>query len=253
MNTIFGLCLTLILGLCVLLGVFIVKLLKNSDKFLQFSISLGITVMVLLSLFELIPEALDNVTSKLSVLTGSFIVLIFVFLGIIVLRLLDYFIPDHETTENKTSANSNLYHIGIMSSIAILIHNIIEGMAVYATTISSYSMGILVSIGVGIHNIAMGIVIYSTLSKTKKSRIEKAIMLGLVIISTFVGGLLVVINEQMVNNVLALGILLSITTGMLIYIVIFELLPKFIESKNTTAKVFGILMGIITMTISFLI
>ena len=254
MNIILGLGLTLILGICVLVGALIVKLVKNSDSFLEFSISLGITVMVLLSLFELMPETLENINSNFNFGISVIIVIFAIVFGITTLRILDSYIPDHEIIdENKKSLNSNLFHIGIMSSIAIMIHNVIEGMAVYATFMSSMSLGVLVSIGVGIHNIAMGIVISSTLSKSSKSRIEKVTMLGLVTVSTLAGGILVVLNQSMVDNTLILGLLLSLTIGMLIYIVMFELLPRFLEFKNKNTKILGILLGMITMLVSFLI
>ena len=55
-----------------------------------------------------------------------------------------------------------------MSSVAIILHNIIEGMAVYSMAAESLNVGVMIAFGVGLHNIPMGMIIYSTLVKEKR-------------------------------------------------------------------------------------
>ena len=138
-------------------------------------------------------------------------------------------------------------HIGIVSSLAIILHNIIEGMAVYSMTIESVKLGLLVALGVGLHNIPMGMVIYSTLEKEKKNK--KIILLSLVVLSTFIGGLLMLLISNLLNE-FVMGILICITLGMLLYIIIFELIPHILHSKNKLLSIIGIVIGVLVILIS---
>ena len=98
----------------------------------------------------------------------------------LILKILDRFVPEHDS--------NNLSHIGIVSSIAIIIHNIIEGMAIYNTVISDLNTCILLSLGVGLHNIPLGMAISSTTYKDNK---KSTILVVLIALSTFIGGLLI--------------------------------------------------------------
>ena len=151
----------------------------------------------------------------------------------IVLKLLDKFVPEHDNEHSLSHecTEENLMHIGIVSSLAIILHNIIEGMAVYSMTIESVKLGLLVALGVGLHNIPMGMVIYSTLEKEKKNK--KIILLSLVVLSTFIGGLLMLLISNLLNE-FVMGILICITLGMLLYIIIFELYPHHIRHHTGT-------------------
>ena len=147
----------------------------------------------------------------------------------------------------------HLHHIGIVSSIALLLHNLIEGMAVFGTAITSVPLGLMVGLGVGLHNIPMGMVIASTFYKSS-GNVKKTVGISFFIsISTFVGGILMFFLNDLLVNDLVLGILLSITLGMIIYIVLFELLEQIIHTKNKKETMIGIFLGIFILVLSVLI
>ena len=149
------------------------------------------------------------------------------------------------TLENE---KDNLIHIGVVSSIAIIIHNVIEGMAVYNTVNSSLDLGILLSLGVGLHNIPLGMAISSTFYTSLKNKNKTNLIIILISLSTFLGGLIMSIFN--VTNEFIISILLSITIGMLIYINIIELLPRLIKYKNKKMVLISTLIGIILLFIS---
>ena len=211
-----GLLITLILGLFILIGVLLVKIPKNTKLIENLSISVALGCMISL---------------------------------VLILKLLDIFIPehDHEHGLSHECTEENLLHIGIVSTIAIVLHNIIEGMAVYSITTESVKVGILMALGVGLHNIPMGMVIYSTLKKEDKKK--RILMILLSTISTFIGGLLMALISSLISD-FVIGILLCLTLGMIIYIVFFELLPHVLHSKNKILSIIGILIGILIIVIS---
>lgn len=251
MENMVGLFLTLIVGLFILIGSIIVFITKNNDNIVNFSISMAFGVMISLIIIELLPEAWELIKENNSFGKTCFLIISFSLLGIILLKVLDYLIPhhNHEHSEDK----ENLFHIGLISSIALIMHNIIEGIAVFSSVNSSLSLGLLISLGVGLHNIPIGMVITSTIYKANKSIKETMWVILIISMSTFVGGLILYFNRNLLINNTILGIFLSLTLGMLTYIAIFELLPHIIENKNKKQSIIGILVGIILMFVSLII
>lgn len=243
-----GLIITLILGLFIFVGVLVVKITKNSKIVEQLSIAIALGTMTSLVMTELIPEVFETFKTD-SIINTVLIILILTILGVVILKLLDKFVPehDHEHGLSHDCTNENVIHIGIVSSIAIILHNIIEGMAVYSMTIESSKLGILVALGVGLHNIPMGMIIYSTLEKERNSK--KITLLTLAMLSTFFGGVLMSLISSLLNE-FVIGILICITLGMLIYIIIFELIPHLLHSKNKVLSIVGIVIGIAIILIS---
>ena len=241
-----GLLITFILGIFILIGVFVIKLSKNSKVVEQLSIAIALGTMLSLVILELIPEVFEIFESK------KYMILIFVLIGIAILKILDKFIPehDHEHGLSHDCTEDNLIHIGVVSSVAIILHNIIEGMAVYSMTIESLKLGMLVSLGVGLHNIPMGMIIYSTLkNENKKKRI---ILLTLTVLSTFIGGILMMFISSLLSEIV-IGALICITLGMILYIIIFELIPHLLHSKNKALSIIGVVIGFLVLIISSLI
>lgn len=244
---IIGLTATLVLGIFIIFGAFIIHVFKNKDKFLLVSLGMAFGVMMMLIFIELLPEVYEIFTSKWSVLETILIIVALSLVGLFLLKFLDRFIPDHDDEDEE----DHLIHIGIVSSIAIIIHNIIEGMAVYNTITTSLSLGIILSIGVGLHNIPLGMIISSTFYKSIKNKKKCNILIIAISLSTFIGGLIMALFNF--TNELVIGILLSITIGMLIYINIIEILPKLLKSKDKKTVLISTIVGIIVLFISHLI
>ena len=244
MNVI-GLVLTLVLGLFIIIGAFLMHIFENKERFLVISLSMAFGVMVSLIFLELLPESFEIFNEKYSSIISIAMILIFSIIGFLILKILDKFIPDHEDDDE-----ANLIHIGIVSSIAIILHNIIEGMAIYNTFNTSINLGILLSIGVGLHNIPLGMVLSSTFYKSLSNKKKSNVIIFLISTSTFVGGLIMCIFNNVFKNEFIIGLLLSITVGMLVYINIIEILPKLIKSKDKKMIITSIIVGILILFVS---
>ncbi len=236
-----GLLTTLLLGIFIIIGALIAFLVKKKQKVVDFSIGLAFGVIVSLIFSDLLPEIIDNLGLKY-----LYVFIICTFIGYIALRLLDNFIPDHEE-EKMTSKElkNNLVHIGIVTSLAIVLHNIIEGMAVYSAILTDTSLGLAITLGIGFHNIPLGIVIAGAFYQSNQSTSKTSLSILLVSLSTFVGGIIMFFLNLNTINSLVLGILLSITLGMLFFIVISELLPRIRLTKDKKTTYLGVVLGII--------
>lgn len=254
MTEIYALLLTLLLGIFIVIGSLLVFLTKNNDNFIEFSLSLAFIVMLCLGIFDLLPEMTEMIGEYYNLYITIGIMVVSIFLGILILKILDNFVPhhhDHDCHHTKKEHIDNLFHIGIISSIALVIHNIIEGMALYSTSLLTPKTGIMMFLGIGLHNIPLGMVITSSIYKGRKKMKDVIITNIILFVSAFIGGLMMYLFN--VENELILGILLSITFGMIIYITLFELLGRIIKAKNKQSILIGLLTGVLLFGLTFII
>lgn len=242
-----GLFITFLLGIFILAGAVIAKSVKDAKFIEQLSISIAFGTMLALGILEILPEALENLEGS-----SRAVLPVCVVLGVLILKILDHFIPEHDHAHglHHDCSEGNVIHIGVVSSIAVILHNVIEGMAVYSVGQESVRVGALVALGVGLHNIPMGMVIYSTLQKMKRT--PKLILLFLTVISTFIGGLLMMLLWGNISGYV-IGILMSLALGMLVYIVFLELLPHLLHSRKKQLSAAGALAGIVLILISLML
>ena len=241
-----GLLTTLVLGIFIIIGALIAFLIKKKERVVDFSIGLAFGVIVMLILRELIPELIEHLGLK-----HIYIFIIFTTLGFFILKWLDNFIPDHDDEHmNHHERKENLIHIGVMTSVALVLHNIIEGMAVYSTIITDSHLGFAMMLGIGFHNIPLGMVIASAFHQSSENMSKTILGLLAISLSTFVGGLIMFFLSITTINPIVLGILLSITLGMLLFITINELIPRIKATKNKKTSIIGIAIGLILVIIA---
>ena len=253
-----SLLLTLFVGLFILIGSLCGITYKNNKRLTDFSISMAFGVIIFLIIFSLIPETFEVLNEEVGTIRTILAMVILCLIGIISLKILDMFIPHHEHEshhnhihKNNKCHNEHLHHIGLISSIAIIIHNVIEGMTLYLVSSNNLLSGLLLCLGIGLHNIPMGLVITSTLISSNYTK-EKTLKLSLVVsISTFIGGLIMFLLGGV--NTMIEGILLGLTIGMLIYILVFELYEQICNIKDKKISKFGICLGSLLIILSIII
>ncbi len=247
-NAKLGLLTTLLLGLFILIGALIAFLIKRKERVVDFSLGLAFSVIVMLIITDMLPEIIEQLGTKY-----IYLFIIFTVIGFGLLKLLDHFIPDHDDDGKMSSAiekKENLVHIGIITSCALVLHNIIEGMAVYSSVITNASLGLSVAVGIGFHNIPLGMVVAGTFHQSKESLSKTILSIVAVSLSTFVGGLILFFLNLTTISPIILGILLSITLGMLLFISMSELFPRIHASKNKKTTCIGITIGVLIQLIA---
>ena len=238
--------LTLIVGVFFFIGMIIPKFIKNKDKLVLFATGLTFLVMFDLILFDLIPE-INEIYEPLENTKYILLIVIFVALGILSLKLLDFFIPEHihhhkEGETNLKEHNNHLYHIGFITAISLIIHNILEGITIYISGVNDFKVGILMAITVGLHNLPLGMEIAVNMNSQPEKRISNILIAIILIFSSCIGSLFFLLLN-MEFNLLLEGILLSITLGMIIYITFWELLPEVREHSRTKEIKMGLIVG----------
>ncbi len=239
-----GLITSLISGVSFVIGFIITKLMKQKEKFVIFAISLSFPIMLSLIFLDLLPECILAFDS-FGFFKRTLVIAMGTLIGIFLLKLLDLFIPHHHHSKNHKEHTSHLFHIGLVTAIALFLHNLIEGIAIYTTTISDLKAGLLMMGAVSLHNIPLGIEISSATGNNKK---QSLFMISLLTISAFLGGLIIYISKITIPAVV-LGVLITLTIGMLIYISILELFPEMLNHFNLKETKYGLIAGIIIVLV----
>ncbi len=246
-----SLLLCLIVGLFMLIGIIPVFKSKKSSKLIEFSIALAFSVLVILGFLEILPESVELINSKITITYSYILVFVLAIIGIIILKIIDIFIPNHSHDGNSNT--KTLKHIAIITAVAVCVHNIIEGMALYSSFILSIKTGIIFSVGIALHNIALGLLIASGIYNSNNNKKQTFIYMLIISLSTFVGSIIMMLFNIYLESNFVLGIVLSLTLGMIIYISILELLPLLLNGKSKIVRIVGVITGLIVMLVTMLI
>lgn len=237
-----SLLITFLAGAFFLVGVLIAFFITNKEKLINFSVGISFSVLILLIILDILPETLELFEEYhfIKIITG-------VILGILLLLIIEKIVP--HSHDDDCDGDYCLEHIAVITAIALIIHNVIEGTGIYALAEASFKSGIIYAGGVALHNIPFGIKITAMLKNSSQLKLWTYIIL--LTTSTFLGGLIIhLFNSFLSNNVL--GYLLSITIGMIIYILGFELF-KLLKENFNKYTISGIIIGIILMFLGVVI
>ena len=233
---------TTIAGLSTLIGAFFVFLKIEKDKLIKYSLAFAAGVMIGVSMFDLLKESVSELTKVMSKNISFIYIIIFLSIGLIIPIILDKKI-------NEKKSQNKLYKVGILSMIAIILHNIPEGMATFISTENNISLGITITTAIALHNIPEGISIAIPIYASTNSKKKAILMAFLSGISEPIGGLIAyLILSPFINNII-MGCLLSIIIGIMISISLIELLPTSLKYKNKSKTIIMFLIGIIFMYI----
>ena len=229
-------------GLSTMLGsIFVFFNFKDSSKVILRALSFAAGVMICICIIDLIPSAFSGFNTIYKAIPSIVFLLIFIIIGIITSLGIDKYLPNNDT---------KLYKVGIISMIAIILHNIPEGILTFMLSTHDLKLGISMALAISIHNIPEGISIsipiyYSTNNKTKA--FIYTLISGL---SELLGAILAYLLLSLYINDFTMSILLSIISGIMIYIPIYELLPVSLSYNKKKESIIFLVTGIIFMIIS---
>lgn len=242
---------------------------KTNTKFLSASLGFSAGVMIYVSFVEILNKSKDALTDALGVKTGTWLAVISFFGGMLIIAIIDKLVPDFENPhtihseeeiedfkDGKKGNNKDkrsLYRMGIMSAIAIAIHNFPEGLATFTATMKDPSIGIPIAIAIAIHNIPEGIAVSIPLyyaTGSKKKAFVYSFLSGL---TEPVGALIGFLLLSRLFNDITFGILFGLVGGIMVFISLDELLPASEEYGEHHISIYGLISGMIVMAVSLLL
>lgn len=233
--------LSLISGLSTVVGCLIMFVNKRyRNNVLSFSFGLSFSVMLLVSIFELIPESISYGIKMFSIPILFILSLILLMAGGGVVYYLD-----------KLSTNDNeLYNVGWLCMLSVLIHNIPEGIITAITLMTDFNFGLKMFLIILVHNIPEGISISLPIYYSGHSKC-KALLYSIVSGGGEVLGALVgILICKLFNLELMLYILLIVVAGIMIYLSCRKLFIEGLKCNNDNLFICGILLGVIIVVLT---
>lgn len=249
---------TLLAGLATVVGGFFTFFIKRTNiRGLSLGLGFSAGVMIFLSFTEIIKTA-NQMLIKFFPHHSQWMVFAGFALGIIVAILIDYFVPDHIeedlfATQEHCPHHHKIKRAGILTAIAISVHNFPEGMATFFVATQNLTLGATVAIAIAIHNIPEGIAvalpIYHATGK-KRLAIWYTFLSG---ISEPIGAIIGLIALHYFLPQAAIGFLFASVAGIMVYISFDTILPLSREYGDGHYSVFGIMSGIMFIWVSLLL
>lgn len=254
-SVIFALILTLIAGLATSLGSLLAVFAKRTNtRFLACSLGFSAGVMIYISMIELFKNSESYLAGVMGDNPGYIAATASFFGGVILIALIDYFIPSAEGDIGSNGKNpSALSRVSLVTALAIAIHNFPEGMVTFTSALKEPHLGIAIAISIAIHNIPEGIamslpIYYSTGSKKKAFFIS--------FLSGFAEPIGAIIGYLILKPFLSdglFGVIFGAIAGIMVFISIEELLPMAREYEKSKITIGGFIIGMAVIALSFIL
>ena len=255
--------LTVLAGLTTAIGgviAFITK--KDNLKTLSLGLGFSAGVMIFISFMDILPEAKQLLKINFPICFEWLVFAGFI-AGLLVSVAIDYFLPDHVDTKellNPDAPEGNdgfkhykLQRAGVMTAVAICVHNFPEGLATFLTTTQSVTLGISVALAIAIHNIPEGIAVALPIYHATGKKRYAMLYAALSGITEPVGALVGMFIFELFLPQVMIGILMAGVAGIMTYISFDTLLPLAKEYGNWHLSIVGIMSGILFIWLSLIL
>lgn len=241
-------------GLATLLGAAVVLLLKGaSPRLISASLGLAGGVMICVSFHDLWPHSEVYFSAVAGHEGGLALAVLFLVGGVLLIALLDRLVPHEGGSKQLGGEHNDLYHLGMVSLLAIALHNLPEGMATFMANYSGEAIGLTVALAIGLHNIPEGVTVALPIYLATGSRGRA---LGLTLLAGLAepfGALIAFLLLRVFLNDFTMGVIFAMAAGIMLYIAIEELLPSSRQYGHKRAALVATFVGITVMPLVHLV
>ena len=265
-NVLFAFGLTLFAGLSTGIGSALALLTRRTNRtFLSIALGFSAGVMIYVSLVEIYFKARESLVHAMGIKPGNWLTVASFFGGVFLIAIIDRLVPSGENPHESRvveemdpahihpHSHGKLMRMGLMSALAIAIHNFPEGLATFMAALKEPSLGVAIAVAIAIHNIPEGIAVSVPIYFATGSR-RKAFWLSFLSglsepLGAMVGYFLLM---RFMNDVL-FGVMFASVAGIMVFISLDELLPTAREYGKSHQAIYGLVAGMIVMAVSLLL
>jgi ZIP family zinc transporter len=253
LQAIYALLLSIIAGMATLIGAIIVIFTKTENKkFISAALGFASGIMISVSMLELFSTSNDLITMGTSTILGHIIATFSLAVGMFITFIINRFVQDdNESLDNiNFSPKNKLFSVGIVSMLAIALHNFPEGIATFMSSYGNTTLGISITLAIALHNIPEGITVALPIYLSTNSKKKAFLYTFLSGITEPVGAILAYLVLRFFLTDLMLGIIFGIVAGIMIYIAIDDLIPSSRKYGYDKIALFFTLLGICIMPLT---
>ncbi len=237
---------------------------RTNTKFLSVALGFSAGVMIYISFVEIFFKGQTLLIANYGAKLGTTINVVSFFAGMFLIAIIDKLITGFENPhedmliedlkdKDKQQKFKSLHKTGLVTALAIGIHNFPEGLATFFTALQDPKMGVAIAFAIAIHNIPEGIAVsipmyYATGSRKKAFLYSFAsglaeplgALIGYFFLRQFIGETLI-------------GCIFTGVAGIMVFISLDQLLPAAREYGEHHLSVYGVIAGMITMALSLIL
>ncbi len=261
-NVLVAFILTALAGLSTGIGSAIALLAKRTNRsFLAASLGFSAGVMIYVSFVELYPLSQEFLGRSHGETAGAWITAAAFFGGMLLTALIDYIVPSYENPHEAGLVEEigehrdiqQLERVGVMTALAIGIHNFPEGLATFFSALPGLSAGIPVALAIALHNIPEGISVSIPMFYATGSRKKAFVYSFLSGVSEPVGALVgYLILRPFISDEL-MGVVFAGVAGVMVFISLDQLIPNAKKYGEGHPSVYGLIAGMAVMAASLLV
>jgi ZIP family zinc transporter len=259
--------LTLLAGLSTGIGSLAALFSRRTNKaFLCAALGFSAGVMVYVSMIEIFAKARLALTGELGLRAGSWVTAGAFFAGILLILLIDRLIPSYENPHETHGVeeiwnghapaevrDERLVRMGVLTALAIGIHNFPEGLATFVSALQDPALGLSVAVAIAIHNIPEGIAVSVAIFYGSGDR-RKAFLYSLFSgLAEPVGALVGWVLLRPFMSPIVFGVLFASVGGIMVFISLDQLLPAAEKYGFHHLAIYGLISGMALMAVSLLL
>lgn len=262
-DVLFAFTLTLLAGAATAIGgVFGVAARVANRRFLATSLGFSAGVMIYVSLVELLPQGQELLTTELGQRRGDWAMVASFFGGIAVAGIIDRLVPeginpheprDESDVDDPNSKDARLLRAGLITALAVGLHNFPEGFATFMTALKEPRLAIPVAIAIAIHNVPEGIAVAVPIHHATGNRWRAFTVATLSGVAEPVGAMVGYLLLRPFLTDAVLGVVLAAVAGIMVFISLDELLPTAEKYGKHHWAIYGLVAGMATMAISLVL
>lgn len=261
-HVLFGFALTLVAGLSTGVGSAMAFFTRTTNKsFLSAAMGFSAGVMIYVSFVEILPKACRALTQAYGEVGGTWAGVGAFFGGLVLMALVDRFVPEqgnphepHQIEEMKGGpASPRLLRMGMVTALAIGIHNFPEGFATFMAAVDDPVLGVSVAAAIALHNMPEGIAVSVPVYFATGSR-KKAFWYSFLSgVSEPVGALAGYLLLRPFFSKAVFGYSFGAVAGVMVFISLDELLPAAREYGQGHISIYSLTAGMAVMALSLLL
>ncbi len=264
-NVLLAFSLTLLAGLATGIGSALAFLARRTNTgFLATALGFSAGVMIYVSFVEIFRKAQENLAIGHGEVLGDWYTTLAFFGGVMLILIIDKLVPSYENPHEahvieemepprRFPKEPDLMRMGVMSALAIGIHNFPEGLATFTAALNDPAMGVSIAVAIAIHNIPEGISVSVPIYYATGSR-KKAFYLSFLSgVSEPIGALIGYGVLRPFMNPTTFGLLFAAVAGIMVFISLDELLPTARKYCSGHNAVYGLIGGMGVMALSLLL
>lgn len=255
--------LTLLAGLSTGIGSILAFYTKQTNKrFLSVTLGFSAGVMIYVSMIEIFAKARASLETVFGPAKGLLITTMAFFGGILLIALIDKFVPDVENPHamrgveemsDSEPTERSLLRMGLFSALAIAIHNFPEGLATFVSALQDPTLGISITVAIALHNIPEGLAVSVPVYYATGNR-RKAFFYSF--LSGFSEPLGAIIGYFLLMKFFSpalFGLIFAGVAGIMVYISLDELLSTAEKYGEHHIAIYGLISGMFVMALSLVL